>query len=147
MGLLVNYCLITFPDNTEVAYLKTLTKEDIIKFYKVSSIHIFRFWLIRKYDMFYVVNQLTQVLWKCVYGFKYFWHIITVRKKRKFILNPVQFSSPSEPGTTMAFLASWVISLGYLFVCVSVPHPAHKKTLLSLSGGKEKQGKQTELGN
>ena len=42
MGLLVNYYMITFSDNIEVAYLKTLTKEDIIKFYKVSSVHIFR---------------------------------------------------------------------------------------------------------
>lgn len=43
MGLLVNYCMITFSDNTEVAYLKTLTKEDIIKFYKVNLVSIFRF--------------------------------------------------------------------------------------------------------
>lgn len=35
--------MIPFSDNTEVAYLKTLSKEDIIKFYKVNSIRIFRF--------------------------------------------------------------------------------------------------------
>lgn len=43
IALLINYCMITFSDNTEVAYLKTLTKEDIIKFYKVNSVSIFRF--------------------------------------------------------------------------------------------------------
>lgn len=33
----MNYCLVVFSDNIEVAYLKTLSKDDIIKFYKVSG--------------------------------------------------------------------------------------------------------------
>ena len=41
MEILINSCLISFSDNIEVAYLKTLTKEDIIKFYKVNSLYIF----------------------------------------------------------------------------------------------------------
>lgn len=35
--ILINFCLVTLSDNIEVAYLKTLTKDDIIKFYKVSG--------------------------------------------------------------------------------------------------------------
>lgn len=133
VGFLVNYCMITFSDNTEVAYLKTLTKEDIIKFYKVNSVCILRFWLVRKYRMCCVMCLL--LLWahsgriyESVFMDGSVFEIVRIEPSTLFF----------GPGTVRA---SGSISFSCTFVC-SFCSPAHRKILLSLFGGQEEQRKQ-----
>ena len=127
--------MITFSDNTEVAYLKTLSKEDIIKFYKVNWICTFRFLADKE-----IVNVLCCVLLLWIHSGMicesifmdvsildtyYYW-----KEQVQFILNAVLFSSPSGPGTWWPFQA-------YFCFFSLFTTPPLQWTLLSLFCGRK----------